>query len=1300
MSERQSPGIRISIDRGGTFTDCIGMVPVPVSKEYPTGRREIVIKLLSVDPQNYPDAPREGIRRILEIATGKPHPRDKPVDTSLIESIRMGTTVATNALLERKGEKCALLITKGFKDLLLIGNQARPKIFDLSIHKPDVLYQRVVEIDERVILIGDESNPPAELTNDDANIIRGISGEYVKILQKPDTNKIKNDLQSLYADGFRSIAICLMHSYTFPDHEHLLGSIASTIGFTHISLSSAIMPMIKIVPRGTSSTADAYLTPCIRKYVDGFVSGFDENLEKNARIEFMQSDGGLVPVNKFSGFKAILSGPAGGVVGFASTSYSESERNPVIGFDMGGTSTDVSRYDGLFEHVFETTTAGITIQAPQLDINTVAAGGGSQLFFRNGLFAVGPESAGAHPGPTCYRKDGPLTITDANLILGRLNIDYFPKIFGPSEDQPLDVEATRQQFQLLAEEINAFVGNDKKMTLDEIAYGFTQVANEAMCRPIRALTEAKGYDTSKHILACFGGAGGQHACAIAQNLGIKKILIHRYSSILSAYGLALADVVHEVQEPCSKTFSDDTLPYLMERINALCDTCTKELNSQGFNESHIQHHIYLNLRYQGTDFGMMTLKPKDSWDFIKTFTEQYKQEFGFHFPDRKILVDDIRIRGIGKGFEIEKHDIFDEIKNTSPIPVSEDQCDNTVSVYFENGRMETPLYCLEKLKIGNKIPGPAMIIDSTSTILVAPKCNALIMTSHVFITVEGDIKSNVTTESDPIQLSIFGHRFMSIAEQMGNSLQKTAISTNIKERLDFSCALFGADGGLVANAPHIPVHLGSLSHAVKYQLEYYNGKLEEGDVVMTNHPQAGGSHLPDITIITPVFHEGEIIFFVASRGHHADIGGISPGSMPPHSKELFEEGAAIKSFKLVSKGNFDIDGLTNVLLHEPARYPKCAGSRCLRDNIADIKAQVAANHKGISLVKVLIEEYGLDVVQAYMMHIRRNAELSVRNLLKKVYHRLEQNILKAVDYMDDGTPIELQITINEKDGSAIFDFTGTGPEVFANTNAPPSVTFSAIIYCLRCLVDEDIPLNQGCLTPINIRIPPNSLLNPSDQAAVVGGNVLTSQRLVDVILKAFQACAASQGDCNNLTFGKDEKIVDGKKIDGWGYYETIAGGSGAGETWDGQSGVHVHMTNTRITDPEIIERRLDHAVVLREFSLRKGSGGKGLHRGGDGVIRDLEFREPLQVSLLTERRVFHPYGLRGGKDGAKGLNLWIRKGNVKGRDRVLNLGSKNSFKVGTGDRVVICTPGGGGWGTPTDKPNDDMDIDEAITRFL
>ncbi|CAJ0844531.1 2008_t:CDS:10, partial [Entrophospora sp. SA101] len=812
-------------------------------------------------------------------------------------------------------------------------NQARPKIFDLSIRKPDVLYQSVIEIDERVILVN-ESECKSNLSND---VYRGISGEYVRVIKKLDRDKITKDLKSLYDDGFKSIAICLMHSYTFPEHEKQIGELASKIGFFHISLSSSLLPMIKIVPRGTSSTADSYLTPCIRNYIDGFTSGFDENLLKSTRLEFMQSDGGLVPVNKFSGFRAILSGPAGGVVGYALTSYDKEEKVPVIGFDMGGTSTDVSRFDGHYEHVFETITAGITIQAPQLDIHTVAAGGGSRLFFRNGMFVVGPESASAHPGPTCYRKNGPLTVTDANLILGRLIPDHFPKIFGPNEDQPLDIDATRIEFEKLAKEISAF--NGKEMSLDE-------VANEAMCRPIRALTVGKGYDTSKHILSCFGGAGGQHACAIAQNLGIRKILIHRYSSVLSAYGLALADVVHEVQEPSSLIYSEKTLPHIQERVKVLVNDCANVLSSQYqiTDESTIHYEIYLNLRYQGTDFALMTLKPKDSWNFIDTFVEQYKQEFGFNLSDRDICVDDIRIRGIGKSQQLTNNSVYEEIKSLKRIPLESSH--KTYPMYFEeHGRLETPVYLLDNLIVGNYIQGPAMIIDANSTILVTPSCNAHITSTHIMIMVGDGVRSQVTTESDPIQLSIFGHRFMSIAEQMGNTLQKTAISTNIKERLDFSCALFGPDGGLVAN--------------VKYQMEFYKGQLEDGDVILTNHPQAG-----DITVITPVFNEGKIVFFVASRGHHADIGGSLPGSMPPNSNELYQEGAAVKSFKLISKGKFDLEGLTNILSVEPAKYPGCSGTRCFRDNESDLKAQVAANHKGITLVKLLIQEYGLDVVQA------------------------------------------------------------------------------------------------------------------------------------------------------------------------------------------------------------------------------------------------------------------------------------------------------------------------------------------------
>ncbi|KAF9585364.1 hypothetical protein BGW38_002703 [Lunasporangiospora selenospora] len=1261
------------------------VLPRSLSDEFPSGRKEIVVKLLSVDPSNYPDAPREGIRRVLEIATGKSHPRDK--------------LVATDNL----------------------GNQSRPRIFDLSITKPDVLYQAVVEVEERVTLVGYTSSPLGivdDVDPNDPSFVKGISGEYVQVLQKPDLVAIKKQLQELYSQGFKSLAVCLLHSYTFVDHEQAIGAIAQEIGFTHISLSSSIMPMIKMVPRGTSATADAYLTPCIKTYIDGFVSGFDENLTKNVDLQFMQSDGGLVPVDRFSGLRAILSGPAGGVVGYGMTAYESKTDIPVIGFDMGGTSTDVSRFSGKYEHVFETTTAGVTVQAPQLDINTVAAGGGSMLFFRNGTFVVGPESASAHPGPACYRKGGPLTVTDANLILGRLNPEYFPKIFGPNENESLDVEEARCKFEILTKEINEYMTKDKaehglkwtSMSIDEVAYGFIKVANETMCRPIRALTEAKGHDASKHILSVFGGAGGQHACAIARALGISNIYVHKYASVLSAYGLSLADVVYESQEPSSETLSQKSLPALKERIKHLVSLCRQELERQGFDQRHIGYEIYLNLRYNGTDCALMTLKPKDDedWDFATAFVNNYKYEFGFSLPDRDIIVDDIRIRGIGKSAQSTQTPVVEEISTLKQVPVDTSKAEGVTSIYFDEGRNDkTPIYLLEKLAPGTTISGPSIIMDANSAILVHPFCSALVTSNTVVITIGDSQKSKVTTEMDPIMLAVFGNRFMSIAEQMGRTLQKTAISTNIKERLDFSCALFGPDGGLVANAPHIPVHLGSLSHAVQYQMKYYKGNIDEGDVIMTNHPSAGGSHLPDITIITPVFNEGKIVFFVASRGHHADIGGILPGSMPPNSKELYQEGAAIRSFKLVSKGHFDLEGLTRHLVDEPAKYPGCSGTRCLRDNVSDLKAQVAANHKGITLVKGLITEYSLDVVQAYMMHIRKNAEMAVRDLLKGALKRSHGQDLVATDFMDDGSRISLRIRINAQDGSAVFDFEGTSEEVYGNCNAPASVTHSAIIYCLRCMVAMDIPLNQGCLTPVDIRIPEKSMLAPSETAAVVGGNVLVSQRLVDVILKAFEACGASQGCMNNLTFGVGGKSLDSetgetKVVEGWGYYETIAGGAGAGPTWNGQSGVHTHMTNTRITDPEILERR--YPVILREFSHRKGSGGKGLHPGGEGLIRDIEFLEPMEVSILSERRVFQPYGMAGGGSGLSGKNLWVQKrwhrksdgtlvasaveekearakGDIDAVYRTVNLSGKNTANVKAGDRLVISTPGGGAWGS-------------------
>lgn len=1344
-------GIRIAIDRGGTFTDCVGN---PGSGKM---EDDILIKLLSVDPRNYDDAPLEGIRRLLSKFQGKEIPRGEALDTTKIESIRMGTTVATNALLERKGEDIAMVVTKGFKDCLEIGNQSRPNIFDLAIKKPEVLYKKVVEIDERVTLEDYAEDPERQQTDavsmedasQNAKLVRGMSGEAIRILQRPNEQTIREQLQGVYDSGLTSIAVCLMHGYTYPAHEALVGQIAREVGFSHVSLSHELMPMIKLVPRATSACADAYLTPAIRKYIDGFQAGFSGGLgtesvkheqgAKGARCEFMQSDGGLVDVDSFSGLRAILSGPAGGVVGYALTSYDPETKISVIGFDMGGTSTDVSRYgNGRFEHVFETTTAGVTIQSPQLDINTVAAGGGSRLFFRNGLFVVGPESAGAHPGPACYRKGGPLTITDANLFLGRLLPDFFPKIFGQHENEGIDESASEKLFEELTEQINKEVAGsskEKEMSKDEVAYGFIKIANETMTRPIRSLTEARGHDTSKHRLATFGGAGGQHAVAIAQALGISQILVHRYSSVLSAYGMALADVVDERQEPESKVWSDkdqQVRQYLQGKMKDLKQKSMVRLKDQGFEEGHIRFEEYLNMRYRGTESALMVVKPAqeegdgDEWAFGTAFVKQHEQEFGFTLPDRDIIVDDVRARGIGKTFEGLEKSVDQQLKETTPRDLGkEEKVYGKRSVYFEGGRHDTSIYKLEDLEVGDRIKGPAIIADGTQTIVVTPEASALVITTHVVINIgeSNAMEKKVDTkEVDPIMLSIFAHRFMAIAEQMGRALQKTSVSTNVKERLDYSCALFDADGGLVANAPHLPVHLGSMSTCVQKQAEIWRGKLKKGDVLVSNHPMFGGTHLPDITVITPAFSGESIVFYVASRAHHADIGGILPGSMPPHSKELFQEGASIKTEKLVSEGKFNEERIIELLHKEPAQYPGCSGTRCLADNLNDLKAQIAANQKGINLISTLIEDYGEDVVQFYMHKIQDNAEMSVKNLLKDVSKRFEGRNLEAVDYMDDGSPIRLKITIDAEKGGAVFDFTGTGPEVYGNTNAPEAVTYSAIIYCLRCLISEDIPLNQGCLKPVKVIIPKNSFLSPSGTAAVVGGNVLTSQRVTDVVLKAFNACAASQGDTNNLTFGFGGNVEGQEAVKGFGYYETIAGGSGAGPDWDGTNGVHTHMTNTRITDAEVFERR--YPVILREFSLRPNSHGGGQHKGGDGVIRDIEFRIPVQVSILSERRVYHPYGLEGGEDAACGLNMWVRKvpkmkgsdagtsnervnggasthqpnGSTKGGPdgarhpeegddkeaedefRYINMGAKNTASMQPGERIIVSTPGGGGWG--------------------
>ncbi|KAL6260479.1 hypothetical protein P5V15_008004 [Pogonomyrmex californicus] len=1290
---------QFSIDRGGTFTDIYARCP---------GGKIRVMKLLSVDPNNYNDAPTEGIRRILAEETGIK--MNGIVNSSNIGWIRMGTTVATNALLERKGAKMALLINEGFVDLLYIGNQSRPNIFDLEIVMPQVLYKYVVEVKCRVIPALPGS---CQMENRSWRRVKGSTGEDLFIIQELDEIQLKEDLKKLRNLGIDSLALfkivfkfsrCLIYfnynymllfflQYSYAAHEIRVGELAREAGFSQISLSHEIMPMIRMVSRGFTACADAYLTPHIKNYLRTFSSGFKNNL-KNVNVLFMQSDGGLTPMDSFNGSRAILSGPAGGVVGYAMTTYGKETDLPVIGFDMGGTSTDVSRYGGNYEHIYESTTAGVAIQAPQLDINTVAAGGGSMLFFRSGLFQVGPESAGAHPGPACYKKGGPLTVTDANLALGRLLPEYFPQIFGPNENEPLDVSRTLSMFTALTYEINEFLKKDEAMSIDEVAMGFIRVANETMCRPIRALTQAKGYDTSRHVLACFGGAGGQHACAIARSLGISTVFIHKYAGILSAYGMALADVVEEAQEPSAESYEQESFAHLDDRLDALEAKVKSKLRAQGFVDSQIKTESFLHLRYEGTDCALMCTPINQNskiittrhGDFLATFLERYKTEFGFTIPERKILVNDMRVRGIGKT-EIPEDPILPH-SQVSP------KVEKTTMVYFEDGYQETGVYQLNSLSPGHVLHGPVIIMDSLSTLLVEPDCVAEITCrGDVKITIGQGQRTKVTTDLDSIQLSIFSHRFMSIAEQMGRVLQRTSISTNIKERLDFSCAIFGPDGGLVSNAPHIPVHLGAMQETVQYQMKAFNGKFTPGDVILSNHPSAGGSHLPDLTVITPVFYRNvpTPVFFVASRGHHADIGGITPGSMPPHSTSLSQEGAVFKSFLLVHKGIFREKELTDALM-APGKIPGSSGTRNLSNNISDLKAQIAANQKGFQLVNELIDIYSLEVVQAYMDYIQRNAEVAVREMLKSISTRIKMQRgtkidIDAIDYLDNGSPIKLHVDLDINKGEAIFDFSGTGCEVWGNCNAPRAITLSAIIYCLRCMVGQDIPLNQGCLKPVKIIIPKGSLLDPSEDAAVVGGNVLTSQRIVDVILSAFEICAASQGCMNNVTLGTEQ----------WGYYETVAGGSGAGPTWHGRSAIHTHMTNTRITDPEILELR--YPIILNRFSIRSGSGGNGAYIGGNGVVREMIFRAPMTLSVLTERRVYHPPGYNGGEDGACGLNILVRADG-----RRINLGPKAAVPVYTGDKFVMETPGGGGYGSVhkkrhTEKSSKSHDSQCLTTRF-
>lgn len=1280
--------VQISIDRGGTFCDVWANIP---------GKGEIIFKLLSEDPDNYNDAPAEGIRRVLEIFTDSTIERGTKLDGDLIEWVRMGTTVATNALLERKGEPFVLLTTKGFQDVLEIGTQSRPELFNLRIKPPEILYDKVIQVNERITVETSSDDPnqlPVDITSDD-DLTLTASGTIIRVIEKLNVDQVEAQLKTVWDQGYRSIAVCLAHAYLYDEHELEIESVAKKIGFDYISLSSKVSKNINFIKRGNSTCIDAFLTPHVQRYIDTFVSSFS----KVPRIEFMKSDGGLTEVKSFRGINAILSGPAGGVVGLADTCLETNVETPIpiIGFDMGGTSTDVSRVDiseksgsitADFDISYDNKTAGLENSAPQLNIHTVAAGGGSILKWENGLFHVGPESAGAHPGPACYRKGGPLTVTDANLMLGRLDMNSFPHIFGPDGNEPLDLDKTKSLFERLTQTINKDTG--KSLTPQEVALGFLIVANETMAKSIREITEARGYITKEHNLVSFGGAGSQNCLAVARSLDIKRVLVHRYSSVLSAYGIAVANVSYNIKEPFVKTYDENVLGQALEMVELLKVKVSENLITEQFVVSEsIAFEVTFGIRYKSSNT-ILPVTLSNSTDYLQEFLRIHEREFGFNLPDGvPILIDFVEVRGFSIATNKKSVNISSQLNsskvddNIKPI--------KSQTIHFENGSFNSGVYQLDNLPVGVIIKGPALLTDKTQTILLDPHSSATITSDHVVIDVakmddnqfkEAQVINENTPllEADPIILTVFGHRFMAIAETMGRVLQKTSTSSSIKERLDFSCAIFDSDGGLVANAPHIPVHLGSMQYAIKHQHNLWADKLKPGDVLLSNHPEAGGTHLPDLTVITPVFHQGNIVFYCASRGHHADIGGAGITAMAPNSTRLVEEGVAIKSFKLVSEGQFQQEAIVE-LFNQVGEVPGCSATKKIDDNLSDLKAQVSANQTGIKLVEQLFIHYGQPFVQFYMRAIRYNAELIVRNFFKKQYDLFNGKPIEAIDYFDDGTPVKLKITIDKQKGEGYFDFTGTGPETYGPMNTPPAITHSCVLYVIRCLIDLPIPLNQGCLAPCHITIPKNTILNPSDKAAICGSTI-SGQRVTDVILKAFDCCAASQGCANSFGWGAGGKdLLTGQVKPGFATGEALGGGVGALDGYNGASATNVHCTNTRTTDIEVVETRTP--VLVTRWEIRRNSGGDGLFKGGDGAIREIEARIPLRVSILSERRTFEPYGIKGGKPGQRGLNLWYQK-QANDEYIVTNIGGKAIINVEVGDRVQINTPGGGGYGVPID----------------
>ena len=1189
------------IDRGGTFTDIVGRRP---------DGGFVTHKLLSENPERYPDAALQGIRELLGLAGGAPIPGER------IEAVKMGTTVATNALLERKGDRTLLLITKGFADALRIGYQARPDIFARRIELPELLYERVAEVEERVRADGTVETPL-------------------------DEAGARAALEAAFADGIRAVAIVLVHGYRHTEHERRLGALAREAGFTQVSVSHEVSPLMKLVGRGDTTVVDAYLSPILRRYVDRVAGELGDT-----RLMFMRSNGGLADARFFQGKDAILSGPAGGIVACARTGELAGFRE-VIGFDMGGTSTDVCHFAGEFERSFETVVAGVRMRVPMMEIHTVAAGGGSILSFDGSRCRVGPESAGANPGPAAYRRGGPLTVTDCNVMLGKLQPEYFPSIFGPDGDQPLDAEVVRTKFAALAEQMAQATGIQR--TPEEVADGFLRIAVDAMATAVKKISVQRGYDATRYVLNCFGGAGGQHACLVADELGMERILLHPFAGVLSAYGMGLASITTSRERSVERTLDDALVAELDALLDQLAAEGFEEVRAQGVAPERISDRRRLMLRYEGTDTPLeIAFGPLAT--IVAGFEATHRQQFGFVAPDRPLIVEAALVEVIG-GSESDVDEPSHPAVDGPAHPIA------TVDAYMAGAMRPTRIFDREQMQPGQSVEGPAIVREPVATTVVEPGWQAT-MTARRHLVMDRTVPRPRSvaggTSVDPIMLEVFNNLFMSVAEQMGVTLQKTAYSANIKERLDFSCALFDRAGGLVANAPHVPVHLGSMGESVTAILERRGATMRPGDVYMLNDPYHGGTHLPDITVVTPVFDEtGSVpLFFVASRAHHADVGGTTPGSMPPDSRTIEEEGVLIDNFHLVAGGVLREAEARALFLG--ASYP----ARNWDQNLGDLKAQLAANEKGAQELRRAVAQYGRDVVLAYMGHVQDNAAEEVHRAITV----LEDGAFSHE--LDDGSRIVVAIRIDRPARRAVIDFTGTSPQRPSNFNAPRAITRAAVLYVFRTLVEAPIPMNEGCARPLELIVPEGSMLAPRYPAAVVAGNVEVSQCVTNALYGALGILAAAQGTMNNFTFGNDRCQ----------HYETICGGAGAGDGFDGASAVHTHMTNSRLTDPEVLEWRFP--VLLEEFRIRRGSGGTGRWRGGDGVVRRVRFLEQMTGAILANHRRVPPFGLKGGGAGGVGRSYVARA-----HGPIEELTATDKRELAPGDAFVIETPGGGGYGT-------------------